>query len=82
MVIFVKRFGVLRRIPLPEMPLEKNIVRVGTLKQLWLKKNTKITRPKPFLSNSDEKGQYFTIFSFVDKPSKKKLGKSTRRVSE
>ena len=54
----------------------------GTLKQLRLKKNTKITRPKTFLSNSNEKGQYFTFFSFVDKPTTKKVGKSTRRVSE
>ena len=54
----------------------------GTLKQLWLKKNSKITRPKTFLSNSDEKGRYFTFFSFVDKPTTKKEGKSTRRVSE
>ena len=54
----------------------------GTLKQFRLKKNTKITRPKTFLSNSNEKGQYFTFFSFVDKHTTKKEGKSTRRVSE
>ena len=53
----------------------------GTLKQLRLKKNSKITGPKTFLSNSNEKGQYFTFFSFVDKPTTKKEGKSTR-VSE
>ena len=82
MVIFGKCFGVLRRIPLLEIPLEKNIVSGGTLKQLRLKKNTKITRPKTFLSNSNEKGQYFTFFSFVDKHTTKKEGKSTRRVSE
>ena len=52
------------------------------MKQLRLKKNSKITGPKTFLSNSNEKGQYFTFFSFVDKPTTKKEGKSTRRVSE
>ena len=83
MVIFVKRFGVLRRIALPEIPPEKkHCASGGTLKQLRLKKNSKITGPKTFLSNSNEKGQYFTFFSFVDKPTTKKEGKSTRRVSE
>ena len=82
MVIFVKRFGVLRRIPLHEIPLEKKHCESGgTLKQLRLKKKSKITGPKTFLSNSNEKGQHFTFFSFVDKPTTKKEGKSTR-VSE
>ena len=43
----------------------------------------KIISPNTYYNKFREKCQrYFTLYSFVDKPTTKKVGKSTKKVSE
>ena len=46
MVIFVKRFGVLRRIPLPEIPLEKTLWEWGHPETAQAKEKYQNNTPK------------------------------------